>query len=135
MQVLGEQHTALGLARWADSAPLTRERNQHLMITPPILTAGQGTSVPENSAVEVAIERAQYFIAEDPVALREVFFPAVFKLLAVMKDEPIQGRLFRTPSRVANNLLSCTAPRWIDCWLDHPSTALQPRATMRPKTF
>ena len=69
-----------------------------------VLTARKRAAALENAAVEIAIKCTQHLIAKNAVALGEELFPGVFELLAMVKNEAIQTRLFRSPHRVSNNL-------------------------------
>lgn len=98
IQMLRKEHRPLGVAATAQAATLTRKRNYFRM--PAILTDRPGTAVQQDAAVEVFIQRLQYFVAQRAVLRLELLGPAPLQFVTVVIYQPVKRRVFRGSSPV-----------------------------------
>ena len=82
--MLGEDEAALSVAAGAQTSPFTRKRNQLRMLA--VGTICTGTSVCQNTAIEVFIKCLQHFTPQSSIVGLKQFFPLIFESLSVMID-------------------------------------------------
>ena len=59
-----------------------------------VLTVGSGTTVEQNSTVEIAIESFKDALSELAVFMFKAFLPAPFKFIPVVVDNSVKGSFF-----------------------------------------
>ena len=82
--MLGEDKATLSVTTGAQTAAFTGECNQLRMLA--VGTICTGTSVCQNTAIEILIKCLQHFTPQSSIVGLKQFFPLIFESLSVMID-------------------------------------------------
>ena len=83
-------------------------------------TIGTGTSMCQNTAIEILIKCLQHFTPQSSIVGLKQFFPLIFEILSMMIDYSVQHGLFGRTSGIANELSSRLLPGGIGNSSFHP---------------
>ena len=71
---------------------------------------GTGSSMKEDSAVEILVERVKHFMSKCSVVMLKKRLPGTFESVAVIEDPAVKIGLGRAPGRVFDLFRSCQFP-------------------------